>query len=432
MATLDLQLDQDDPHAPVTTDWRFRQGVHARKMDVVRGTVEYNRDPDRRGRVMVRVLEDGPEFQIRNEKEPRVSTFDLGWCSPLFGHAGGMGFGSFNVPPVGARVFVLYERGNEQNPVYFGGWYANAPKQRRYGATKTTVEPPKKEFEDDPGFSEAGDTGGDYKYPPKPTPYQGYWEEEQGPEIPLELTEMIDHTPDTQMFFKTLKGAALMVKERDEAEELFLVDRLGAELRFESNTTLMENGVERRGRVSATQHEGMELDNLAYGRHTLSLLSASRSGLELENNTWGEDFLSLQIHPEDGRRNRELSQSRVVLDLDEAESRMRLLYMEGGTERGHITFDLISRRIDIQGLDRIHLKSDKDVILETGKVVVRGDLEVQGEIFHTNGDKLTFFDNDTSPYGTPTRNYWPADEPIVPYDDNVDWGRHKQDGWEYS
>ncbi len=243
-------------------DWKYGKGIHRRDRNfVVRGVVEYNRDPEHRGRVMVRVLEHGPEMKLGKNHEPRVATFDLGWCSPLFSQGAGMGFGSYNVPPVGARVFVLYERGARENPVYFGGWYANAARQRRYGVTKTTLEPPKVP-EGEPGFDADGHAGGEYAYPPKPAPYGGEWTAEQRPEIPLELVEMEDHTPDIQLFFKTLKGAALMVKERDEVEEFSIVDRLGAELRFESNTVLRDDGITRRGMNSATQLEPMGLDSL--------------------------------------------------------------------------------------------------------------------------------------------------------------------------
>lgn len=289
--------------ADLSIDWRYGKGYHRRdRVAIVRGVVEYNRDPDHRGRVMVRVLEDGPEMSEREKETVRSATFSLGWCMPLFGQGAGSGFGSFTVPAVGSRVYVMYERAHPTQPVYFGGWYANSPRQRRYGVTKSTLAPPQKEFEDSPGFNSEGNKGGDLKYPPKPTPYQGYWMEEQGPERPLELAEMVDHAPDSQMYFKTLKGASLLVKERDEAEEMVLTDRLGAELRFESNTPIVENGVLRRNRVSSTQHEAMSLDNLAHFKHTVSLTTANRAGLEVVATTNDDDSILLQTHPKENSR----------------------------------------------------------------------------------------------------------------------------------
>lgn len=409
---------QRNTFGDLARDWRFGTGQHSRdQKHIMRGVVEYNRDPDHRGRVMVRTIEDGPEMKIHpdKKKEPRVATFTLGWCSPLFGLGGGAGFGAFTVPPVGARVFVLYERGDQENGVYFGGWFANTERQHRYGVTKTTLKPPKKQFDEDDGYNDEGLPGGDYLYPPKPTSYQGHWMEEQGPEIPLELTEMIDHTPDNQLLFKTLKGASLLVKERDEAEELILTDRLGAELRFESHTTLLEEGVLRRGRVSSTQHEPMGLDNLAFERHTLSLLTATRTGLEIENNIHGDDSFRMQIHPEsENSKNPELLGTRVAVELDEGEQRVRILYLEGGTVTGQIEFDAVAKTLDIQGIERTRIFADEDIVLEAPKVKIYGDLDVEGEIRHLGGKKFVFIDNDTGPYGSQTRNLWTHRTPTIP------------------
>lgn len=401
-------------------DWRFGGGQHSRaNKHIVRGVVEYNRDPDHRGRVMVRTIEDGPEMKIHpdKKKEPRVATFTLGWCSPLFGMGAGAGFGSFIVPPVGARVYVLYERGDLENGVYFGGWFANSDRQRKYGATDTTLTPPKKQFDEDDGFDEDGKSGGDFLYPPKPPPYHGQWTVEQGPEIPLELVEMIDHTPDNQLLFKTLKGASLLVKERDEAEELVLTDRLGAELRFESNTELLEEGVLRRGRVSAMQHEPISLDNLAFSRHTMSLLTAPRTGLEVANTSDnGDDSLRLQIHPEHPYiKNPELMDTRVAVELDEGEQRVRIIYLEGGTAVGQLEFDAISKTLNINGLESTRITADTDIELTAPKVRIIGNLDVEGEIRHLGGEKFTFLDNENDPYGAPTRNYWTHNEPTIPW-----------------
>lgn len=415
----------ENPFSPAL-DWKYGEGIEGRKTMFVRGVVEYNRDPEHRGRVMVRVLEDGPEMQIGNPKKPRVATFDLGWCEPMFGHGSGMGFGSFTVPPVGARVFVSHERGAKTNPLYFGGWVANSPNQRRYGVTRTTLEPPEKEYEEHAGFDNEGNSGGNFKYPPKPTPYQGHWMEEQGPEIPLELTEMIDHIPDTQMFFKTLKGASLLVKERDEAEEMVLTDRLGAELRFESNTPLVENGVLRRGRLSATQHEPMSLDNVTHN-HKLALLTPDRSGLEIENNILGDDRLAVQLHPEQEiKKNLEFLPTRTAIELDPGEEKAQMVWVEDGVEVGHIKFDKLRRRLDVKGLDHTAIESDEDIILTAPRIKFLGDVEIEGEVKHFGGKKMVFMDNDMEPYGSQFRNWWPYDNRLSPYtEEPTTW----EDSW---
>ena len=241
--------------------------------------------------------------------------------------------------------------------------------------------------------------------------------------MPLELSEMIDHTPDTQLLFKTLKGASFIVKERDEAEEFSLIDRLGAGLRISSNTMLSEEGVVRRGRVSATEHAPMTLDNLSNARHTMSLLTATRTGLEIENNTYGDDSLRVQIHPEHPyTKNPELMDTRIAVELDEGEQRVRIVYMEDGLAIGQIDFDAVAKTLDIQGIERTRITADEDIVLTAPKVKIYGDLDVEGEIRHLGGKKFTFLDNDMEPYGSQTRNFWthreaypqPYSDPKVP------------------
>jgi len=402
----------------------FELGPNRPVTVIRRGVVEFTRDPQHRGRVLVRVVTDGPEMKIRNKDVPRKATFDLTWCEPLFPAGAGMGFGSFVVPPVGSRVFVLYEEGQRDQPLYFGGWYAQPPKQRRYGATKTTLTPANTQHEYEPGYNADGTPGGDFRHPPKPTPYGGHWVEEQGPETPLELFEMLDHTPDTQMFFKTLKGASLMVKERDEVEEFSITDRLGAELLFSSPTELIENGVLRRGMNSVSKLQPMGLDSMIDPAQRVALHTGTGAGLEIEAGKYGNDSVSLQTHPvaHSLDRNYELHDTRMALELDEGERRLRILYLEAGSVVGELIFDAVSNRIDIRGLDHIQIQSDSTIQLEAPQIRIRGDLEVEGEIRHIGGNKLTFVDNDTSPYNSPTRNFWD-----IPPSDDWDGFRRDED-----
>jgi len=402
-----------EKHAPMhlAMDWAQGTGVHSRKRTAVyRGVVEYNRDPDHRGRVKVRVAENGPEYSQQNPSQPRCPTLSLPWAAPMFGHSTGMGFGAFTVPAVGARVYVMYERAHPEQPLYFGGWYANATRRKRYGVTGTTLEPPRKEFDEQPGYNETGLLGGDFMYPPRPTEYQGHWEEEQGPELPLELVDMVDHTPDTQLLFKTLKGASLLVKERDEVEEMVLTDRLGAELRFESNTPLLENGVLRRGRVSATQHKPMSLDNLSHFTHNVSLMNAVRSGLEISSGTIGDDnAIKLDIHPEQTqKKNVELFDTRVAMELDPGEDRIKLLYREEGEDLGYILFDRVGRKLDIVGMQSMSISSTEEIDIRAPKIKLTGDIDIEGEVSYFGNQKSVFIEADMEPCATPFRNYIPC------------------------
>jgi hypothetical protein len=75
-----------------------------------RGTVVNNADPQRIGRVQVTVS-DIPQV---------VSSWAMP-CVPLAGLQTGM----YMIPPVGAGVWVEFEQGDPDHPIYVGGWWGS-------------------------------------------------------------------------------------------------------------------------------------------------------------------------------------------------------------------------------------------------------------------------------------------------------------------
>lgn len=87
-----------------------RESLYHRGM--YRGAVLDNADPDKLGRVKVRV------FGVFTEDIPTAA---IPWAvpaMPLFAGAGA-GYGCFAVPEVGSHVFVFFEAGDIYQPVYF-------------------------------------------------------------------------------------------------------------------------------------------------------------------------------------------------------------------------------------------------------------------------------------------------------------------------
>jgi uncharacterized protein involved in type VI secretion and phage assembly len=70
-----------------------------------RGTVSQNVDPQELGRVQVVV--------------PDVTIEPLGWAMPCTPYAG-PGVGLYAIPPVGASVWVEFERGDPEYPIWSG------------------------------------------------------------------------------------------------------------------------------------------------------------------------------------------------------------------------------------------------------------------------------------------------------------------------
>ena len=79
-----------------------------------RGTVTMNVDPELRGRLLL-TIPDVTAFVPSNWAEP---------CAPLAGPPG-PGMGVYAVPPVGAGVWVMFEHGDVNKPVWLGCRFDN-------------------------------------------------------------------------------------------------------------------------------------------------------------------------------------------------------------------------------------------------------------------------------------------------------------------
>ncbi len=77
-----------------------------------RGTVLGNMDPEQIGRIQVEVADVG-------------EALSSGWAMPCVPIAG-LQSGIFVVPPIGAQVWVEFEAGDPDRPIWTGGFWANA------------------------------------------------------------------------------------------------------------------------------------------------------------------------------------------------------------------------------------------------------------------------------------------------------------------
>ena len=79
---------------------------------VYRGTVANNVDPLQIGRIMATVPDVGREIPTT-------------WAMPCVPFAGKQ-MGAFVVPQIGSGVFVQFEGGDPDRPVWTGGWWGDA------------------------------------------------------------------------------------------------------------------------------------------------------------------------------------------------------------------------------------------------------------------------------------------------------------------
>ena len=148
---------------------------------IYRARVENNVDPYRIGRVQVRVpmihgLADSGGMPVEG----------LPWAS-MCAMGAGFGYGSFVVPEVGEYVFVMFEDGDEEKPVYLGSSYGIG-----------TTLPKKYGLKD----------------------YYTDWEGKANQsEVPLEGQSEV---PDKKVIYKSHKGSVLYIDDRDGQEKIHL------------------------------------------------------------------------------------------------------------------------------------------------------------------------------------------------------------------
>lgn len=106
---------------------------------VYRGIVEDNVDPDHRGRIKVRV----PSI---HGIQADISTELLPWCIVAMNQSGGYyNEGSYQIPKIGAGVYLMFEQGDDDHPICFGT-YISMPKfdykdgDKEFGRSETPIE----------------------------------------------------------------------------------------------------------------------------------------------------------------------------------------------------------------------------------------------------------------------------------------------------
>lgn len=173
-----------------------------------RGFVEFNVDPEQLGRVKVRVP------YIHGASRDSITTEDLPWAFIAFTSGGGYDFGSFDVPLVGSAVFVMFEQGSPDYPVIVGYPYAKPDYSVKYNKCGGLPE------------SEIS---------------MGEWQAASGNEVPVEAQDTTENDPQKRVIFKTPKGSTLYIEDKDGAEFIRVIDRVGQAIEMYCPVTAEKN-----------------------------------------------------------------------------------------------------------------------------------------------------------------------------------------------
>lgn len=173
-----------------------------------RARVEYNKDDQQLCRVKVRV----PTLHGLPGEDKSLHYKDLPWAYPCTPYPAGYDHGSVVIPEVGSYVWVLFEAGNPNQPVYIGSMYAKNSSTYQPMGTIDDLDSLNKRYVASEGrWNRPG--------------YQN--------EVPSEMFNS-DYDPEVSksILYKSPKGATIEIDETDEQESMSFIDRLGQIIKF--------------------------------------------------------------------------------------------------------------------------------------------------------------------------------------------------------
>lgn len=95
-----------------------RHGNKTHLCGLWRGVCVENRDPKTLGRIKVRV------FELHGDEEA-IEKEDIPWANACVPAGGGSDYGIFDTPEIGSSVWIMFEQGDTEYPVWVGCWIAN-------------------------------------------------------------------------------------------------------------------------------------------------------------------------------------------------------------------------------------------------------------------------------------------------------------------
>lgn len=180
------------------------------------GIVENSSDPLMLGRVQVRI----PALhRLPTDTDASyISDIDLPWARPGIFNGAGNDLGQFLPPIPGTRVWVVFEDGDPDKPVYLGGIPTIHGNDKLYNKNNPQAL-------DGPFKVDSDDT-------------------------PLEVLSV---APNTNIIYKSLKGAVIYYDDTDHEESVNIIDQSGQFVRMANRGTKAIES--RRGALLGTNHD---------------------------------------------------------------------------------------------------------------------------------------------------------------------------------
>jgi hypothetical protein len=325
--------------------------------------VEYVLDPLQMGRVRVRVYHlFGPQG---TDIKTKVPTDQLPWAMPCFPFAGGNDYGSFMIPPVGSTVWVAAASGNPEVLVYLGGFYAINKEAQEYLRTMgfPTAE-----------ISMAGSSD--------------VWTGPKGPEMPIEALQMLHGSPEVMVPAKSVKGAAIVFDDKDERENVSVVDRAGQGLFMEGEVQKgpnLKNARQRGHKLAAKGEPPITVGDTVANETRVFLVDAAGQAVLMHAHQ-GSERIKIVSRPVEGdNTNYAGHKEEMSVELDAGSKRIVLASSSGGDAGARVVLDAAAGYIELTGPVVLRINAQSLEVL--GRATVKGDLFVEGDCL-IGGDQI--------------------------------------------
>lgn len=243
-----------------------------------RGRIESIDDPDRQGRVKVRV------FSVHGD-EFRTPTRSLPWAEIAEPGGGGYDFGSFNPPPVGSTVWIGFEDGLVDFPVVLGT-FRGIPKRN----------------EDNPNIMLVKDG--------EPLSEKAWRPPDDENETPKDIFEDVyggDPHPTRRVWSKSYKGHTILIEDGDGKEFLRIIDRAGQVISMECPVAKEYNDGNKAQRGVRDSIRGDQLPHEIIKNKRAFIRIKDLSGQELTFNSVDQDeSIILKSRSRDGKSTNKL------------------------------------------------------------------------------------------------------------------------------
>jgi len=317
---------------------------------VYRGRVEYNQDPLKLGRIKVRV----PLLHGEYDNTPLDK---IRWAWPAFP------IESYQVPEVGDYVWVAFEGGDPDYPVYFGQWYPVHPQPALYGRAVGRRDLENKEDEWYPRPDRLRSLPDGYER-------TGLWPPE------LHLSQDLDN-PRERIVARTPKGKSIYLSEQDGHEAIKILDHVGQGIVIEAPDA-------RKGKAGDT---GRQLEDAFEPYHVerpqdeeadMDYEPANNRPVRIALKTLGRFMMEMRCDPRDANQDTILIGKKMGRWLS---SQGGDAYLELHEEKG--TISIVMDQIEL--LLNFHkgtlsIRTPK-LEIETEELVLDGNLRVMGDLF---------------------------------------------------